>query len=599
MTSIFAISNMLTKLLHPAFVCILGSLVLPFLKGRLRSIYMLALLCLSAVILLGMGQDTYIRVWFMDQSLLLARVDGLSLPFAYMVAVVSFIAVLFSIGVDDTWQHVAAFLYVGSALGIVLSGDLLTLYVFWELLAVSSTFFMLARRTKSARQAAYRYALIHMFSGLCLLSGILAYARSAGSLEFERILMASPGGLLIFGAVAISAAIMPLHCWLVDACSEATPTGSVFMSAITTKVAVYVMARAFAGFEILVWAGAAMAVVSVLYGLIEDNIRRVLGYGLITQVGMMLICIGLGSPAAINGAVLHAFSSSIYIALLFMATGAVLHMTGKDSCSDFGGLYRRMPLTALFCVVGGASIAGVPFTSGFVSQTSMVRAALDESLLLGLAMNMAVVGAFLVPGFKVTWLTFFGSESGIVAREPRWNMLLAMGIASALTIVLGLFHGRVHDFLPYHIDVDVYTASRVVEQLELILFAGLAFCMAVVFGFSPAEKGLVLFEMDWIYRKFASLVCRFAERVLNSIAYRADQFIFHWLAGKLGSLVSKGPEILALGGLVSVWRMLGFDSKEVEARADKLRFAILTDSVPVGIAAAFAALFLVVLFFAG
>jgi len=318
----------------PAAIFILGALFVPFLKGRVKSIYILSLPVLGLINLLYMTEGTHWVIPFLEYNIILGRVDRLSMVFGYIFTIVSFVAFLYAIHVKDDVQHIAAFIYAGSALGVTYAGDLISLYIFWELLAVASVFLVWARKTKKSLDAGYRYILVHIFGGLILFAGMLMYVHKTGSIEFAYIGLDGLPSYLILIGFALNAALPPLHPWLTDAYPNATVTGAVFMSAFTTKSAVYILARTYPGAELLIWIGAFMTAFPIFYAVIANDIRRVLAYSLLNQVGFMVCGIGIGTQLALNGAVSHAFCHILYKALLFMAAGSVLHMTGKIRCTD-------------------------------------------------------------------------------------------------------------------------------------------------------------------------------------------------------------------------------------------------------------------------
>ena len=443
----------MNSLIPPAAIFIVGALFVPLMRGRLKSAFMLVLPVLAFATLVNMPEGKYWIVNFLDYDLIFGRVDKLSMVFGYIFTIVSFIGILFALKVEDDLQHVSALMYAGGALGVTFSGDFFSLYIFWELLAISSTFLILARRTKASQAAAFRYILVHVFGGLCLLAGIMIYIHDSGTTEFNYIGLNGIGSWLIFIGIALNAAIPPLHPWLQDAYPEATVTGAVFMSALTTKSAVYLMARTFPGTELLIWIGAFMTAMPIFYAVLENDIRRVLAYSLINQVGFMMCGIGIGTQLAINGTVSHAFCHILYKALLFMSTGSVLYMTGKIRCTDLGGLHKTMPLTCLFCMIGAASISAFPLFSGFVSKSMIISAAAYGKLTaVWLILQFASAGVFHHAGIKVPFFTFFGHDSGIRTKEPPLNMLLAMGIAAFLCVAIAVFPGPLYNILPYPVD---------------------------------------------------------------------------------------------------------------------------------------------------
>lgn len=582
----------MTDTIPPAAIFIVGALFVPFIRGRLKSAYMLLLPVLAFIILLNMPEGRYWIGNFMNYNLIFGRVDRLSMVFGYIFTIISFIGILFALKVDDDLQHVSALIYAGGAVGVTFAGDLLTLYVFWELLAISATFLILARRTKASQAAALRYILVHVFGGLCLLAGIVLYIHDSGTTEFGYIGLGSMGSYLIFIGIALSAAIPPLHPWLQDAYPEATVTGAVFMSALTTKSAVYVMARTFPGTELLIWVGAFMTALPIFYAVLENDIRRVLAYSIINQVGFMMCGIGIGTQLAINGAVSHAFCHILYKALLFMATGSVLYMTGKIRCTDLGGLYKTMPLTCLFCMIGAASISAFPLFSGFVSKSMIISAAAHEKLtIVWLILQFASAGVFHHAGIKVPFFTFFSEDSGIRTKEPPVNMLLAMGFAAFLCIAIAIFPGPLYGILPYPVHYVPYTAAHVIGQLQLLMFGALAFCLLILSGYYPAEMRAINLDADWFYRKGLSLVMLGVTSLYSWVENLCDHLFVHILPERLGDL-SKGP-VTAL--VISYMKVRGKDQLEIDGFRKQTTPEAATFS-PIGLPVFISLIFLLSLF---
>ncbi|MCZ6787537.1 MAG: proton-conducting transporter membrane subunit, partial [Planctomycetota bacterium] len=281
-----------------------------------------------------------------------------------------------------------------------------------------------------------------------------------------------------------------------------TVTGTVFLSAFTTKLAVYALARAFAGTEILIWIGATMTVFPIFYAVIENDLRRVLAYSLNNQLGFMVVGIGVGTQLALNGTVAHAFAHILYKALLFMSMGAVLYRTGTIQASKLGGLYKSMPFTAICCIVGALSISAFPLFSGFVSKSMILSAAADQHYaLISIVLLFASTGVLEHSGIKIPFFAFFAHDSGIRCKEAPWNMLVAMGITAALCILIGVFPQPLYDILPYDVEYHAYTTMHVVAQLQLLLWAALAFVFLIRTGLYPAETPSVNLDTDWTYRR--------------------------------------------------------------------------------------------------
>ncbi|TRX56455.1 Na(+)/H(+) antiporter subunit D [Thalassomonas sp. M1454] len=500
----------------PPFVpFFIGALLLIVSRGLLRSAIMLAIPILSALHLMMVPEGIHLQFTFLAYDLTPYRVDKLSIMFGYVFHIAALIGIIYSLHLRDTLQQVAAMMYAGSALGAVFAGDLLTLFIFWELLAFTSVFLIWARKTQRSYHAGMRYLIIQVLSGVILLAGALFYAGENNSLAFGYIGLDSIAGWLIFIAFGIKCAFPIAHNWLTDAYPEATVTGTVFLSAFTTKVAVYALARAYPGTELLVYIGAAMTCFPIFFAVIENDLRRVLAYSLINQVGFMVVGIGIGTALAINGAVSHAFNDVIFKGLLFMSMGAVLHMTGRINGSDLGGLYKTMPKTTILCIVGAASISAFPLFSGFVSKSMVMSAALEEGFdWIWLMLLFASAGVFHHAGIKIPYFAFFAHDSGIRANDPPNNMLLAMGISAALCIAIGIYPQALYSLLPYDTGYNPYDATHVLAQTQLLFFSALAFVWLNLKGLYPPELRSTHLDFDWIYRRAMPNVLQYSFAVI-------------------------------------------------------------------------------------
>ncbi|HEX6336320.1 MAG TPA: Na(+)/H(+) antiporter subunit D [Jiangellaceae bacterium] len=488
-------------LASPALLLIAGSLAVPLLRPVPRRIYMLALPVVGLALLLWLPDGESGRVEIFGLELVTLRVDKLSFVFALVFLIAGILAVIYSWHVRDNMQQVAALIYAGGGIGATLAGDLVTLLLYWELTAISSAFLIWARRTERAFRVGMRYLLIQVSSGVVLLAGIAVHYVTTGNLSFDAMTLAEPGAVLIFVAFGVKCAFPLLHNWLQDAYPEATVTGTVVLSIYTTKLAVYTLARGFPGTEQLVWIGVAMTLFPVIYAVIENDLRRVLSYSLNNQLGFMVVGIGIGTELAINGAVAHAFAHIIYKALLFMAMGAVLYRVGTIKASELGGLYRTMPWTAGFCIVGSASISAFPLLSGFVTKSMILSAALEDgrwvAYVLLLVASAAVVDH---SGIKVPFFAFFSHDSGKRPKEAPANMLAAMGLAAALCLAIGLYPQPLYDLLPHAVTYSAFTGSHLLTQLQLLLFAVAGFVFLYRRGWYPAEIRAVNLDSDWTYR---------------------------------------------------------------------------------------------------
>lgn len=486
----------------PGVLLILAAVPAVLLPHRISQIVMMGLPLLGLAHLLSMPAEFGYSIQVFDYTLEITRIDALSRVFGIVFYIAAFLGVLYASHQRDRLQSAAALIYAGSAIAAVFAGDLLTLFVWWELTAVSSVFLIWARRTEAALKAGQRYLIIQVMSGLLLLAGTVLVYSESGSLRFEHIGIESLGGWLIFFSFGIKAAFPFLHGWMKDAYPEATVTGTVFLSAFTTKLAIYALARGYAGTDILIPIGVTMTVFPIFFAVIENDLRRVLSYSLNNQLGFMVVGIGVGTELALNGTVAHVFAHVIYKALLFMSMGAVLYRTGTIKASELGGLYKSMPWTAFFCIIGSISISGFPLTSGFVSK-SMVLSAVghEQYLIISLVLLFASAGVLDHSGIKIPFFSFFAHDSGIRVKEAPLNMRLAMGIAAALCIGIGVFPEPLYSILPYSASYQPYSISHVVTMLQLLLFAALAFVFLWKVGLYPAELRSVVLDIDWLWRR--------------------------------------------------------------------------------------------------
>jgi len=573
------------KPLPPAAIFIIGALFIPFFKGRSKSMYMLLLPVIGFINLLNMSKGSYWMIKFLDYNLIFGRVDSLSMLFGYIFIIIAFIGTIYALHVKDDLQHVAAFFYAGGALGVTFAGDLFSLYLFWEILAIASVFLIWSRRTEASLSAGFRYILVHMFGDLCLLAGIILYIHNTGTAEFGHIGLKNLASALIFVGFCLNAGIPPLHPWLPDAYPEASPTGTLFLSIYTTKTAVYILARTFAGTHLLIWAGAIMTCFPIFYAVIVNDMRRVLCYSLLNQVGFMVAGIGIGTALSLNGAVSHAFCNILFEGLLFMATGAVLHTTGKIRATDLGGLYKTMPFTCICCMVGAASIGAFPFTNGFISKSMIIAAAAKEHLpVIWFMLLFASAGVLHHATIKVPYFTFFSEDSGIRAKEPPLNMRVAMGIAAFLCIFIGVYPTPLYHILPYTVHYVPYTASHVVGTLQLLMFAMLAFCLLILSGYYPAEMRATNLDADWFYRKGAGALLYLVDHPLAGLGNMGRALFFDRIPHSLARFAEDPQGRMFSLVLTPYWR-LRHTSGEGE-KVHKIR------NIPVGIAVSIAVIFL-------
>jgi len=553
--------------IHPGLVLIGGAFVLPWLRGHARgtAIVLLPLLALAAVWFLPDGAVW--QVQFLDLALTPLEGSKLGRLFATIFAIMAFGGGLFALGQKSRLELPAAMLYSGAAIGVALAGDLVTVFIFWEVMAIGSTLVLWSAGTPASYRASMRYLMIHLAGGVLLLAGVTGHVASTGDAVFDRMTTDSAAHWLIFAGFLLNAGAPPLSAWLPDAYPEGSWSGTVFLSAFTTKAAVYVLLRGFPGHELLIWVGLFMVFYGIVYALLENDMRRILAYSIVNQVGFMVAGIGIGTEMALNGAAAHAFTHIIYKALLLMSAGSVLYVTGRRKCSDLGGLFHSMPLTTICGSIGALAISSFPLTSGFVSKSMVSQAASDGGLLtVWLLLTAASAGVFLHAGIKFPWFVFFQKDSGLRPPEPPASMRWAMVLFAFLCIAIGVWAEPLYRLLPYAVEYVPYTAAHVVTQLQLLLFSGLAFFLLLPW---LRRTLTITLDTDWIYRRWLPGLANLAFRHFESVRAGVDRVVAvalgravdrtEQLSGPQGSLGSTSPiRSMALWVLVLLLAYLAF-----------------------------------------
>lgn len=602
----------------PAFIYIAGAILLPLVRERrLRQILQLLIPIVALVDLLHMRVGTYWVYDFLGYELILGRVDKLSLCFGYIFVIMSFLGMVYALYVREVGQHIAAFLYIGCTLGVTFAGDLFSLFAFWEIMAIASVFLIWYQRDKNALDAGFRYILVHLFGGCVLLAGIIIQVSNTGSIQFNLMEFENLSSKLILLGFIINAAVPPFHAWLPDAYPAATVTGSVFLTAFTTKSAVYVLLRAFPGVELLVWMGAVMALYGVVYAVLENDIRRLLAYHIISQVGYMVCAVGLGTEMAINGATAHAFCHILYKALLFMGAGSVIFVTGRNKLTDLQGrnLYKKMPICLALYMIGGFSISAVPLFNGFISKTIIVAASGElHRPIIHLMLHLASIGTFLHTGLKLPYGIWFGKVpkgekvEEIDAKEPPFNMLIAMGFTAILCTLTGLFPHLLYSILPYPVHYNPYTPYHVVAMVQLLLLTAAAFWLYID---KLGGEATISVDTDWFYRKPAKVILWFCAHPLQNLR-TGLQGVFSRTVANVASL-SKNPIVLPaltvkylhLGAINALHHLFGRSEnkmKELQSRIAAMRETTYDKDVyrtPIGLSVLFAIMAIPFLFIYG
>lgn len=497
--------------MNPAVILTVGGVLCVFLPATLRRIFMLVFVAASAAQLYRLGLGEYGQTTLFGEILTLLRVDPLSRLFAIVFHIAAALNVLYGWHEKDRAQSFATLAYPAAALGGVLAGDLISLFVWWEMAAITSVFLVWAQATRATYVAGMRYLAIQILSGVLLLAGIVFVFSDTLSFSFGNIGLYDEAtgalklsGLVILVAFGVKSAFPLLHNWVQDAYPKSSVSGTIVLSIFTTKLAVYALARSFAGTPELIVIGAVMTFFPIFFALIENDLRKVLCYSINNQVGFMVVGIGVGTAGALNGAVGYAFCNIIFESLLFMAVGAAMYRTGTSKATELGGLYRTMPVTMAMCVIGALSISAFPGFAGFVTKGLIIDGVAGAGLFwIWLALLFASAGVLEHAGIKIPYFTFFAHDSGKRPKEAPPAMLAAMLISAALCIGIGLYPEPLYALLPNQEQIagyHPYAPYHLAEQLQLLLWAVLAFAVLILVKLYPPEVPSTNLDTDWLYR---------------------------------------------------------------------------------------------------
>ena len=536
------------ELLLPGLMMILGAALVPVLPHMIRQIWMLVLIAASAYQCWHIDPGVHLTASVIGFDLILVRAEAITRPFALVFHIAAALNVIYAMHADSRMTAATGLAYAGAAIAALFAGDFITLFIYWELTAFTSVFLILAGRNPRSFSAAMRYLLTQVTSGVILLAGAVVLVGSGIGIAITALSAETLGGALVLLAFAIKAAFPFVNGWLQDAYPEASVTGTVILSAFTTKLAIYMLALCFAGTHMLIWFGVIMTLFPVFFAVIENDLRRVLAFSLNNQLGFMVVGIGIGTELALNGTVAHAFAHIIYKSLLFMSMGAVLYRTGTAKASELGGLWKCMPLTTIFCIIGAVSISSFPLFSGFVTKSLTIGSAAYEGYFwVWIALIFASAGVLEHSGIKIPYFAFFGHDRGFKVNEAPLSMLIAMGIAAGLCVAIGIAPQMLYSLLPYEVTYKVWDAGHVLGELQLLLFAVLAFAFLIVRGLYPPEIDSTVLNTDWLFRKAAPALWRMM----------ANPVMRLWHAGlatttrQIGVAVDRGTHISRNNYLIS------------------------------------------------
>ena len=489
---------MIFETFPPALILLFAAFMAVISRPNARAIILLAAPLITLWAIWSLPDGVLITTRFLGYPIEPLEVSPVRRMFATVFTIMAFTGALFSFRTAKTAELGAAFAYASGAVGVSFAGDLITLFIWWEIMAIFSTIVVWCGGTEASRRAGIRYAMMHLLSGILLKIGIEGVYVHTGSLDIQAMLATDFDRWLILIGILINAAAPPFSAWLPDAYPETSPTGAVFLSAFTTKTAVLALILLFPGEQVLIWIGLYMVFYGIIYALLENDARRILAYSIINQVGFMVCAIGIGTELALNGAALHAFAHIIYKALLLMSAGVVIYRTGMRKCTDLGGLFRTMPVTCICGIIGALAISSFPLTSGYTTKTMISVAAEQQHLVFVWYMLAAAsAGVFLHAGIKFPWFVFFQKDSGLRPEDAPWNMAAAMIFFAFLCVALGIYPDPLYAMLPNAAIVPVYKPEKVVFYLQLLLFSGLAFFLLLNY---MKRTLTITLDLDWIWR---------------------------------------------------------------------------------------------------
>lgn len=445
-------------------------------RRRLIFLYSLSLFAVSIYILAGTGS---LNETLLDSNFL-AR-SGLSLltftlhPYGKIAAfgftLVGSFGLLYGLKLSTTAEQAVSIWAIAAAIGVSFAGNFLTFLLFWELLSLAAAALVYLKKTAKSIKMATRLLAFQLVGGFSLTVGIVLQYCATGSLDLAIPVAGLP--FFIIG-IGIKTAFIPLHLWVPWGYPAASFPSSVLLAALCTKVGVYGVARILPVSEGIALMGACMALIGVSIALIQGELRRLLSYHIISQVGYMVAGVGLGLACSVDGGLLHLVNHMIYKALLFMSAGAVILATGTESIHELHHpksedegppLWRVIPIAAIGALIGALSIAGMPPFNGYVSKYLLKNGTHDFPLVYWI-LQVASVGTAL----SFAKFVYFGFIRGRLKIKQPLNVSMQaaiIGLASCC-VLFGVFPGLLKPLLPFQSDLHVYSAGGIIMAAGLV-----------------------------------------------------------------------------------------------------------------------------------
>ncbi|HOV22105.1 MAG TPA: proton-conducting transporter membrane subunit [bacterium] len=471
--------NKETLILLPTAICFIISLIhILFYKLSRKKRCWISILG-GLVVLLSTIYIVCNCTWFL-------LLGGISSFFAILISFLGLLVIIYS--QKYNWQSTFVydcllFFFIGSMLGTTLSPNLILFYSFWEFMTFSSFFLILYENTKEAKSASIKYLIMTGAGSIFLLFGILGYLSGiAGqSIFWKHLLFFS----IIIGA-GIKAGLFPLHSWLADAHPAAPTPISALLSGIMIKIGIYALILFY--FEIfspswsigwqtiMIIIGCLTVLTGCLLAIIQNDIKRLLAFSSIGQIGYIFLGIACGTNLGLLGALYHTLNHALFKGLLFLAAGVIIKKVGSRNLSDYGGLGEKMPFTFFAFFIASLSISGIPPFNGFISKWIIYQALLEKgTVLTTVAFLIAILGSCLTLAacLKVLNDTFLGvRKRENIQKESRISPFFSipMGVLSVLCFILGVFP----DFFMNNVFSKIVFAPEVnISLINIVNFYGI------------------------------------------------------------------------------------------------------------------------------
>lgn len=434
----------------------------------------------------------------------------------------------------------SALIYGGAAIGITLGSNLVITFAFWEVMAIGSTLVLWASNTIGARAASFRYLFMHVFGGVLFFIGICIMQFKHDSLLLEPMALKHVGNYLVLLGVLVNVAAPPFWAWVADSYPKASPSGAIFLSAFTTKTAIFVLLILFKGQAFLAPIGLLMVVYGIIYALNCRDMRQILAYCIVSQCGYMVIGIGVGTTTALIAVSIQAVAHILYKGLLMMTAGSVLYDNPEPDIHALGNRAEILPYTALFALIGGFALSALPLTLTFASKNMLTEAlgyspitSQEISTMLALASGAAP----LYIGLRWPWLIFFKDSSisaWLSALKKRTCLIQELpNIIGYLLFTIPLVALTPYLLQQMHLIPPTdfsYELAMVIHQLQLILSSVLIFII-VKRWITPQHFGL--YDFDIFYRTIGFNSLKIGLHIIRAMSeriYRLQAAIYKNLA---------------------------------------------------------------------